>query len=480
VASMADAPESERSADTAVDHQPGEPQPWWMTPAEPSTPPPAAHAAAAHAAAAHPTAAFPTTALPTTGTTELPGWGQPGTEVPTRHPEHRRGRGVALVAAVAVVSGAVGAGAVALANGGSTPMRTGTAAAAPASSSGPGLPKAQTGAAPTGDTGGTVRSAFGTIKDSVVLINTTTGGGGPDGFSGGFPFSGGSGAAAGTGIILTAGGEVVTNAHVISGATSIKVTVPGHAPVSAKLLGADTVKDLAVLQISGLSGLKPAGWAADSTVKVGDSVVAVGNAEGYNGDPTVSTGIVSALKRNLDDTSGGSSSLSGLIQTDAAINPGNSGGPLVDTEGRVIGINTAVARGTSSEPAQGIGFAIPADTVLAAVPALEAGGGSTGGRVTPGGGAYLGISVGDAQDNSGAPGGAAVGAVSPGGPADTAGLQQGDVITALDGAAVDSSQGLITALRSHKAGDRVTLTVVRGGQSQKVPVTLAAKPSTLG
>jgi putative serine protease PepD len=185
------------------------------------------------------------------------------------------------------------------------------------------------------------------------------------------------GTGAGTGIVISSDGYVVTNAHVVNGATSITVALPGHGTHSATLVGLDPTKDLAVIKISGVSGLTAATFANSSAVQTGDSVLAVGNAEGYGGTPTVTEGIVSALNRSLasasDSTSANGSSLSGLIQTDAAINPGNSGGPLVDTAGHVIGINTAVATGTTSNPVQGIGFAIPSNTVVSALPKLLAG-----------------------------------------------------------------------------------------------------------
>ena len=197
---------------------------------------------------------------------------------------------------------------------------------------------------------------------------------------------------------MTSDGQVVTNAHVVAGATAITVQVPGHKDkVSATVIGSDSNADLALLQLKDVSGLTAATFAASSTVNVGDSVLAVGNAEGYGGSPTVTLGIVSATNRSLSGSSSDSgSSLTGLIQTDAAINPGNSGGPLVDTAGRVIGINTEVATGSdTSRAAQNIGFAIPSDKVLAELPKLRAGGGSS---TSDSGGAYLGVSV---QDGTG-------------------------------------------------------------------------------
>ena len=143
----------------------------------------------------------------------------------------------------------------------------------------------------------------------------------------------------------------------VDGASSIKVTLPDNGGThSASIVGIDVTADLAVIQIDGVSNLKPATFANSDTVQVGDSVLAVGNALGYGGAPTVTEGILSAKGRSL---TGQSDNLTNLLQTDAAINPGNSGGPLVDATGQVIGIDTAVAAGSATEPAQNIGFRHP-------------------------------------------------------------------------------------------------------------------------
>jgi putative serine protease PepD len=271
---------------------------------------------------------------------------------PQRPRRRRRLRLVGGAAALVLLAGGAGSAGAVLVEG-----TGGTAAAA------------TTGAtATTVAAGGTsTGQAIATITPSVVLITaqvTQTGSGrfGQQQVA--------SGVSKGTGIVLTAAGEIVTNAHVVAGATSISVTVPGSGSHTATVLGSSTTEDLAVLQVQGVGGLTPATWAASSTVHVGDAVIAVGNAEGYDGSPTVTTGIISAENRSLQDNT---ATYTGMLQTDAAINPGNSGGPLVDTAGRVIGINTAIAAGTSTEPAQNIGFAIPSSTVLSELPALEAG-----------------------------------------------------------------------------------------------------------
>jgi serine protease Do len=310
-----------------------------------------------------------------------------------------------------------------------------------------------------------VKTALAKIEPSVVLINDTitAGASGRGGFGG---FGGFQETGAGTGIIISANGQVVTNAHVVDGASSIKVTLPDNGGThSASIVGINVTADLAVIQIDGVSNLKPATFANSDTVQVGDSVLAVGNALGYGGAPTVTEGILSAKGRSL---TGQSDNLTNLLQTDAAINPGNSGGPLVDATGQVIGIDTAVAAGSANEPAQNIGFAIPSNTVVAALPALKAGSGagSQGNQGTTQSGTFLGVSVADAT------GGALVEAVQPGSPADSAGIQVGDVITQLDGKAIADGATLQSTIRSEKAGKAVTVIVLRGGQSTTLHATL--------
>jgi putative serine protease PepD len=272
---------------------------------------------------------------------------------PQRPRRPRRLRLVGGTAALVLLAGGAGSAGAVLVEG------TGGAAAAAVTTGA----TATTVAAGSTSTG----QAIATITPSVVLITaqvtqTSSGRFGQQQVA--------SGVSKGTGIVLTAAGEIVTNAHVVAGATNISVTVPGSGSHTATVLGSSTTEDLAVLQVQGVGGLTPATWAASSTVHVGDAVIAVGNAEGYDGSPTVTTGIISAENRSLQDNT---ATYTGMLQTDAAINPGNSGGPLVDTAGRVIGINTAIAAGTSTEPAQNIGFAIPSSTVLSELPALEAG-----------------------------------------------------------------------------------------------------------
>src|SRR5262245_2672970 len=176
---------------------------------------------------------------------------------------------------------------------------------------------------------------------------------------------------AGSGVILTADGEVLTNAHVVNGASSIMVTLNGQSRArTATLVGIDASADLALLKTTGASGLPTVTIGRSSDVAVGDDVVAIGNALALQGSPTVTSGIVSALNRSIDTDSG---QMTGLIQTDASISSGNSGGPLVNAAGQVIGINNAAAASTQGTTAQNIDFAIPIDKAMNVVDQLRAG-----------------------------------------------------------------------------------------------------------
>ena len=269
--------------------------------------------------------------------------------------------------------------------------------------------------------------------------------------------SGRLGTGQGTGIVISADGEVLTNAHVVEGATTIRVTLLGqNQSRTATLVGADSFSDIALLRINDASDLPTADLGSSAAVKVGDDVVAVGNALGLRGDPTVTRGIVSALNRSLD-------TLTGLIQTDAAINPGNSGGPLANNKGQVIGINTAVA----GRGGQNIGFAIPIDSARTILDQLRSG-------QAPQAVGYLGVSTSDPADNSR---GAEVVDLVAGGPAAKGGLRIGDVVTDINGQQVVGSKGLVGVLRQLKPGTRVTVTVERSGDSEKLTVTLGERPA---
>ncbi len=293
---------------------------------------------------------------------------------------------------------------------------------------------------PTG-AGTDVRAILAKVEPSVVAIAVR----------------GASSGGEGTGIILTPGGEVLTNAHVAEGARSIRVTLFGENDSrAAEVVGLDSNNDLALLHIPGAHDLPAAELGSSASLAVGDDVVAVGNALGLRGDPSVTRGIVSALGRSLDN-------LPGLIQTDAAINPGNSGGPLVDAGGRVVGINTAVA----GRGGQNIGFAIPIDAARPVIDRLRTGAPARAA-------AFLGITTSDAEDGSR---GAAVVEVTAGGPAAAAGMRAGDRIVEIAGTPVVGSSELVGILRQQLTpGQQVPVKVVREGAEVVLTITLGERP----
>ena len=262
----------------------------------------------------------------------------------------------------------------------------------------------------------------------------------------------------GTGIIISPDGYILTNAHVVNGANTVTVSTSSSGKaLSATVIGADTAHDVALIKVANPGGSLPAaelGRSAD--LKVGDDVVAIGNALGLRGDPTVTRGIVSALNRTVDN-------LTGMIQTDAAINPGNSGGPLVNSVGQVIGINTAVA----ADGAQNIGFAIPIDKARSLADRLKSGQG-------PAPTAFLGVSTTETSDGSG---GAQVVDLVAGGPAAKGGIAVGDLIVSFDGKPVATADALSGLVQAHQPGDTVQVVVERNGASRTVSVTLGTKPA---
>lgn len=359
---------------------------------------------------------------------------------------------LAAVVAAAVLAGAgAGAGVSALMHNDSTKTVTAPAASSSGNSSVIAQPS-------------DVQGILAKVGPAVAYVRTQN-------FSPGTFFPSGG---AGTGIVLTPDGELLTNAHVVNGATSIKVTLGNDTQShNASLIGIDRAHDLALVKIGGVSNLPVAQLGNSSDLKVGDSVIAIGNALNLQGGMTVTEGIVSALDRSIDAGSeggSGSESLSGLIQTDAAINPGNSGGPLVNSSGQVIGINTA-----TSGDAQNIGFAIAIDNAKPIIDQLRKGGsaasGSSGSNQQAGG-AFLGVSVTDGQN------GALVQDVAASAPAGRAGIQQGDEIVSLGGQQVQSADDLTSAMQSHKPGDKVTVTFLRGQSRQSVDVQLASRQAS--
>lgn len=275
-----------------------------------------------------------------------------------------------------------------------------------------------------------------------------------------------TGNSSGTGFIVDKNGTIVTNAHVVDGATTVRVVFDdGEKSVEGKVLGRDVSTDLAVVKVepSDLPQSAVALALADSDdVKAGDEVIAVGYPLGL--DRTVTQGIISGLGRQIQAQNG--FSIDKVLQTDASINPGNSGGPLLDAKGRVIGVNSQIAA-TAAGGNTGIGFAIPSNTVREIVPKLVAG----KSIARP----YLGVSLGETDDDSGA----IVAETTAGGPGAKAGLQSGtggDKIVSFDGQAVKSPDELISALGQKEVGDTVKLGVVRDSQQIEVEVTLGERP----
>ena len=290
--------------------------------------------------------------------------------------------------------------------------------------------------------------------------------------------------AAGTGMVLTSSGEVLTNNHVINGATSITARDIGNGRTyQAKVVGYDHSHDVAVLQLQGASGLQTVTLGDSGSASSGQKVVALGNALGKGGTPAVATGHIARLGASItasDEGAGTSEQLTGLIHHNAGIQPGDSGGPLVNTAGQVIGINTAASQGTQFQGQQTQAFAIPISQAKSIAGQIEAGTSSTTVHIGPTG--LLGVqimSAGSAAANGIQTGaGANVAGVVAGTPAAGAGLTQGDVIVSVDGQSVSSPEQLQSALGQHHPGDSVTIGWQdQTGQTQSASVVLANGPA---
>jgi len=400
-------------------------------------------------------------------------WGPPAGPHPYRlQPARAILQGLLMIALV--VAG-VGVG-VWLGNSHSTPGAS-TSASTPSSvpssgSSSAGTPFGSSNSPNTGGSNGSSASPAASqlasrVDPGVVDVNTRLG------------YSGG--AAAGTGVVLTSSGEVLTNNHVVEGATSISVADVGNGRTySATVVGTDPSDDIAVIKLTGASGLATVQVGNSSSVSVGDGVVAIGNAGGTGGAPSVSSGSVTALGQSItasDDAAGTSEQLTGLIQTDASLQPGDSGGPLVNASGKVVGIDTAASSGFQFQTGSSESFAIPIDEAMSIARQMEAGHASSTVHIGPS--AFLGIQVASADSvGAASSSGAGVEGVLSGTPAQAAGLAQGDVITAVDGQAIDSPATLSSVMAQHHPGDQVQVTWTdTSGQQHTATVQLTSGPA---
>jgi S1-C subfamily serine protease len=287
-------------------------------------------------------------------------------------------------------------------------------------------------------------------------------------------FSGGE--AAGTGMVLNSSGDVLTNNHVIDGATSITVTDVGNGETyTGEIVGTDKTQDIAVLKLSGATGLRTVTIGNSSSLAVGDPVTAVGNAGGVGGTPSAANGHVTDLDQAItasDQSDNTTEQLTGLIQTDASLRPGDSGGPLVNSGGAVMGIDTAASSGFQFQ-AGTEGFAIPINQAMSIARQILAGQGSD--TVHIGAAALIGVLV----DNTPLNAGAHVVTVETGTPADNAGLVPGDVINSLAGQSVTSANSLTNLMERHHPGQTVKLGWIdTSGQQQSTTVQLAPGPAT--
>jgi len=437
------------------------------------------------------------------------GWPHPGYSYPAPQPSApRKGRGagamaaVAAVAAVVVLVAGVGLGHAVWPN-----QNTSTSASAPTTGGGATSPFG------SGSSGGSSASPFG--SGSGPSGNTSTGAGAPSDIAAiaakvspalvdiNTNLSYQNEQAAGTGMVLTSDGVILTNNHVIDGATSISVTDIGNGKTyTANVLGYDRTGDVAVIKLVSASGLQTISTASSSAA-VGQAVVAIGNAGGTGGTPSTAGGSVTAVNQSItasDNNGANAESLTGLIETNADIQPGDSGGSLVNTSSQVIGMDTAASTGTGYQVSGSQGYAIPIATALSLAKQIEAGKASS--TVHIGATGFLGVSVANAGAGSsggsglggglGGFGGSSTGGSGPGGsgaagaqvagtlagsPSAKAGLVQGDVITGLNGKTVGSANDLTTLLQSHHPGDTVQLTWTdTSGQSQTASVTLTTGP----
>ena len=308
------------------------------------------------------------------------------------------------------------------------------------------LPAAPPGQAASPPANGSVGAIYASASRSVVSVQSRGG--------------------TGTGFVVEDDGTIVTNSHVVGNSDEVRVRFGDNGrALRAEVLGSDPSVDIAVLRVDPADAgrLYPLALADSDQVKVGDTAIAIGNPLGL--DRTATSGIVSGLGREIQAPNG--FQIDKVIQTDAPINPGNSGGPLLDSRGRVIGVNSQIATSGAGSGNIGIGFAVPANTVREVVPQLKSGRGAQH--------AYLGVSTAPATSGTGAE----VGTVNPGSPADDAGVEVGDHVVEVDGEPVTAPPDISAAIADKNPGDRITVKVRRNGRERTLDVTLGNRPTTL-
>ncbi len=419
--------------------------------AEPVAAPPVEEPAAyAHRYSAEPALAAATVTETPTPTTTFPAPAFDGNDpfppatTTGDEPPKRRGRKLVGVVAIAALAGAAGFGGAAgydrLNDDGSGPTISSLDTGKTTSTSAP---------------AGAVEKVAAKVLPSVVQINV----------------KGKSDSGSGTGIIISSDGEILTNNHVVEVAGddgTLTVAFSDGTNVTATIIGTDPLTDLAVIKATGKSGLTPASLGSSADLKVGQEVVAIGSPFGL--ESTVTSGIISALNRPVTSSSANATDQGTTfpaVQTDAAINPGNSGGPLVDLNGNVVAINSAIRSGASAGEAGsiGLGFAIPIDLAKNVSKQLLA-----GKKVEH---ARIGVEVGQAVSSDDITGiGALVSKVTEGGAGDKAGLKKDDIITAVNGHPVASNEALVASVRGYQPGEKIKITYQRGGKTSTVDVTL--------
>jgi len=368
---------------------------------------------------------------------------------------------------IPVVAGAVAGGVIALvvASGSTTTHSVTTTVVQP--SRGTTIPTALSGSGTK--TGLTINQIYRADSPGVVDILVTSQTQSPaSGFFGGGGGGGGTQETQGegAGVVYDTKGDILTDEHVVAGATSVQVTFQDGLKVPAKVIGTDPSTDVGVIHVNvPASELHPIPFANSSDAQVGDPVVAIGSP--FSLPETTTAGIVSQVGRSI--TAPNNYTIPNAIQTDAAINPGNSGGPLLDADGDVLGLNDQIETNNSTTSGQGsssgVGFATPSDTVTRIANAIIAG--------HPVKHAYVGVEL---QGNSA--GGAQVSSVQPGSPASSAGIQTGDLITAINGKAISTTDQFIATVDTFAPGDTITLTIKRNGQTQSIKVSLGTRPAS--